>query len=1735
MKPKQLLLSLLALLASINAYSSTYSRDVLGTTMTIEDLSELSNNKQYLIHTRGKIRGTLGVINNHLASNNPTATGPWVCRPVVLDTDNPLITHVSQLSSPYTEPTEGSLAAMIDGRVNTFWHSKWSSGNVQAGKHFFQVEMEYSTNINVAFQVTRRQADNDHITEWGVYGTDAENASKEECTLLANIETPYTFKGETRVSDIFSTGGYRYIRFYIENTSTGNGFGHLAEFQLYPATFDETRDASPFAIIKKDDNFYLYSVRDKAFITPANNGNESTYPSSKVNIYEHNDYFVFDFILTGYTINVNDYGVAIDNYGTSNNMFDDGNLFTIEEVGDFDPAEALAMFEGNGEGTEAINFADANVKEVCVNNWDINSDGELNFWEAAAVTDLGTVFKNNNIEYFNELQYFTGLTSIGASAFLYSHLTSITIPNGVTSIGGSAFQYCSNLTSVTIPNSVTSIGDNAFRNCDFLTSITIPNGVTSIGDYAFKDCGLRSITIPEGATIGSYAFADCDDLTDVTLPGAITFDGEDAFTNDHIRSVFITDLTKWLDTSFPSGNNPLRKGAKLYLNNVEVKDLVIPEGTTTILTAAFEGYQSLTSVTIPNSVTSINGWAFASCSNLTSVTIAESVTTIGEYAFSYCSSLTDVWCYAESIPTTGTNLFYSIYSTNISSATLHVPSSSLGVYSTTEPWSKFGRIETIENSPVIIFDDANVKDYCVANWDKNKDRELSEAEAAAVTDLGNVFKGNTEITSFNELQYFTGLTSIGYEAFKGCSSLTSINIPDGVTSIEDRAFSGCSSLTSINIPDGVTDIWNYAFAGCSSLTSINIPDGVTSIGYEAFSGCSSLTSINIPDGVTDIWDYAFSGCSSLTSINIPDGVTSIADGVFGGCRSLTSITIPDGVTSIGDEAFCDCFGLTSITIPNNVTSIGEFAFSHCSNLTSINIPDGVTSIAGGVFGGCRSLTSITIPDGVTSIGNEAFCDCSGLISITIPNSVTSIGWSAFAGCSSLTSITIPYDVTSIDNDNPSFYRCYFTFDSFINNSSLTDDDYWGATLCDEETTEGLLIKNNAIVKCRPWATSVTIPEGVTSIEESAFNECSGLTSVTIPNSVTSIGNGAFSGCSLADVYCEAELIPETNSNPFWSKIFPYATLHVPAASLEAYSTTEPWSNFSTIAAIGDNRMSQTLSLESLPQMTYGDDAYTLLATTNEGLTLTWTTNDAAIATISGNELTINGAGTTTIIANQAGNDTYLPIHRSYTLTVQKALLTITAIDCSKMQGTENPELTVIYNGFKYNDDASVLTTPPTVFTTANTNSPAGPYPIIVSRAEAANYYFKYVNGTLTVIQEITNSITCPYFIASSGQEIELPIQLTNKPDLAIVGIQFTLMLPEGVTFKKGTNNNPVYELTDSRLDPDDFSVTQVLHSDNLVGVSISATSPTAVLQGSEGTFMTFTLNIAEDMETGGLIRFTGNQLSIKNSDSSVSTVLVSDVSCPFSITDDGNGGGEGGHSNVIMGDVNNDGEVDLSDAIMVIYYSLHVIPDIFIIDAADLNYDGDIDLSDAITIIYMSLGIQSTNNAKRPSKAAARNNDCLQLSGEGNSFCMSLSNEERYLGFQCDIILPEGTTLSSVALSDSRAESHSLMFNQLEDGSYRIAVFSAYGDVFFGNAGELLTFNTEGTAQGEVSIKNIFFVNTHMEKCVFDDLSAIATGIHSPFADNSNEPVYDLSGRKVANNKLPMGIYVSKNKKMVRK
>lgn len=285
-----------------------------------------------------------------------------------------------------------------------------------------------------------------------------------------------------------------------------------------------------------------------------------------------------------------------------------------------------------------------------------------------------------------------------------------------------------------------------------------------------------------------------------------------------------------------------------------------------------------------------------------------------------------------------------------------------------------------------------------------------------------------------------------------------------------------------------------------------IPDEVTSIGEEAFKDCTGLTGVTIPDSVTSIGMSAFAS-TSLTSIAIPNGVTSIGIYAFNNCANLSEVTIPNSVTSIGEATFLNCTSLDSVTIPNSVTAIGWRAFDGCKSLTSVTIPDSVTSIDWCAFQSCTGLTSITIPDSVTNIGNAAFAD-TGLTSVTIPNSVTSIGEGVFENCTSLTSVTISASVTDMG------------YGSFSGCTSLTNInvDTGNMKYASEEDVLFTADKKTLLLCPNGKVGTYAIPDGVTSIEGSAFSGCTNLTSITIPGSVTSIGGSAFRGCTgLTDI------------------------------------------------------------------------------------------------------------------------------------------------------------------------------------------------------------------------------------------------------------------------------------------------------------------------------------------------------------------------------------------------------------------------------------------------------------------------------------------------------------------------------------------------------------------------------------------------------------------------------------------
>ena len=744
--------------------------------------------------------------------------------------------------------------------------------------------------------------------------------------------------------------------------------------------------------------------------------------------------------------------------------------------------------------------------------------GRSAFEGCTALTEVNFNAMNcNNFSSDNYIFHNAGINGEGVTANIGSNVTKI--PNYMFYSYNNYTTYLGKLVSVNFAqNSVCeSIGASAFRNCSGLTSITIPDNVTSIGRYAFSGCsGLTDIIIPESATsIGDFTFSGCSSLESITLPfvGGSIKTADDTYQYPFGYIFGTSSFTGGVATQQNYyGSNISSTTYDTYYIPSSLKKVTITGGN--ILYGAFENCGNLTSITIPESVTSIGERAFYNCSGLTNITIPESVTSIGGSAFYNCSNLANI-----TIP------------------------------------------DSVASIGGAAFSGCSALQY-------------NEYENACY--LGNEINPYVVIVDVKD------------------TSLTDYTINQNTKFIYDSAFSGCNNMTSITIPNGVTSIGSGAFSRCDSLISIAIPESVTRIGNSAFYGCSSLESITIPDGVTSIGSSAFYYCDSLTSITIPDSVTSIGGSAFERCSSLTSITIPNGVTSIGEDAFYNCSSLTSITIPDSVTSISNYAFSGCDNLTTITIPEGVTSIGYYAFSGCNSLTIYcevaSQPSEWDSDWNYSDCpvvwDCNnnevaddGYIYVVIDNvryglkdgnatvveqlpskisgnvvipsmveyktvsyTVTDIVSSAFSGCSSLESITLPFiggSASATSASSSTLFGYIFGENSYSGGASTVQYysyssyiTYYIPSSLRSVTITGGNILYGAFYGCHNL-TSITIPEGVTSIGSSAFEGCSSLTSITIPEGVTSIGSYAFSGCRSLTSITIPESVTSIGSRAFY--------------------------------------------------------------------------------------------------------------------------------------------------------------------------------------------------------------------------------------------------------------------------------------------------------------------------------------------------------------------------------------------------------------------------------------------------------------------------------------------------------------------------------------------------------------------------------------------------------------------------
>ena len=490
-------------------------------------------------------------------------------------------------------------------------------------------------------------------------------------------------------------------------------------------------------------------------------------------------------------------------------------------------------------------------------------------------SNLTSIYYTGDIESWCGISGLSTLMSESRTLYIDGNKVEgdLIIPDSVMSITNSAFAYCSGLTSVTIPNSTTSIGDSAFKACSSLTRISgsadnvrriawqaNPNSFAieitsgeSIGDSAYKNCaGLRKVTISDSVTsVGYGAFEGCKDLTNISgLANNVSRIAQQANPN-------------WFAIEITSGESI---GDSAFNNCAGLRKVTISDSVTSIGRNAFGGtawYNNKPDGLIYAGKVAYRYKGFMNRN--TSITLREDTLGIASYAFYECSGLTSI-----TIPNSVTNI---------------------GDFA-------FLRCPNLTN----IYYTGDIASWC------------------GISGLGWLMLMSESMTLYIDGNKLEG----------------DLIIPDSVTSIGNQAFYGCTGLTSVTIPNSVTSIGLAAFSGCTGLTSITIPDSVTSIGFCAFENCSSLISITIPNSVTNVSSGAFGNTAWYN--NQPDGLVyagKVAYEYKGTMPSNTSIVIKDGTLGIVSAAFVSCSGLTIITIPNSVTRIGEEAFRYCDSLTSI--------------------------------------------------------------------------------------------------------------------------------------------------------------------------------------------------------------------------------------------------------------------------------------------------------------------------------------------------------------------------------------------------------------------------------------------------------------------------------------------------------------------------------------------------------------------------------------------------------------------------------------------------------------------------------------------------------------------------------------------------------------------------------------------------------------------------------
>lgn len=452
-------------------------------------------------------------------------------------------------------------------------------------------------------------------------------------------------------------------------------------------------------------------------------------------------------------------------------------------------------------------------------------------------------------------------------------------------------------------------------------------------------------------------------------------------------------------------------------------------------------------------------------------------------------------------------------------------------------------------SKYIRFADPAVEAVLMANGVSSDGVGITKEDAAAVTSIGTWFKGNTDITSFDEFEYFTGVTflgthqtSAGYGAFDGCTNLEYLTLPPSCVDLRVQALANCTSLKRVNGFEHVKTIRNRMATNALLSQDLNLASVEGEIGFAAFANT----------GITGI--SSLGKCTSLANTN------SSGSGVFDKCKSLKSVVIPESLTSIGGCAFMDDDALTSVIGLENVYVIKNRAFSGCTSLAYdvLNFRNLSVLEQDALYGiKIKKLNLSTLPSlPYAASARSTYGDRNVLEEVILSDAVSVITAHSFRQNTHLTTITMNRDrITSIEA--AAFWDVPLSGDmSFASLTSLGENAF----------------RNTDIE-------SFTAPN-VAEIKYDTFNNCSNLKKADF-GAITAIGGRAFYGCTAME-----KMIIRTTTPPALEDVNAFnntnnCPIYVPDAALEVYKTATNWSAYA-------DRIHPLSELEGSPYITFAD-------------------------------------------------------------------------------------------------------------------------------------------------------------------------------------------------------------------------------------------------------------------------------------------------------------------------------------------------------------------------------------------------------------------------------------------------------------------------------------------------------------------------------------------------------------------